>query len=350
MSVAHSSQHALAVVDAMAELVYPLLDRLPVPLFLLDDDGEVLFCNCAMRSKLPQASCGTSLRSVMPDYHAALAGDLHTPRSVRVTRQVGGLTLHESLNLSRSPAGTCLTVYDQTELAEREAADAQSARLAALGFMVAGVCHEVANPLSAIHSMVQILQSKRGVSQETLDKGLANIASNISRVLTITRKLGDFSRVGSDRPAPVSVDDSVEEAVALLRHSPWGAMVDVEYSGMPQVQVLARSGQLEQVIFNILLNAAQAMQGTGSIEAVTALDSGGRVTLTVRDDGPGIAPENLSRVFETFFTTKPGGEGTGLGLAISFEIIHELGGTIRASNNPGGGACFRIELPRRGGG
>ena len=99
------------------------------------------------------------------------------------------------------------------------------------------------------------------------------------------------------------------------------------------------------MIFNIFLNAAQAMQGIGSIEAVTALDSAGRVTLTVRDDGPGIEPENLGRVFEPFFTTKPGGEGTGLGLAISFEIIHELGGTMRASNNPGGGACFRIDLP-----
>ena len=350
MSVARSNQHALAPDDAMAEVVYPLLDRLPLPLLLLDEGGEVLFYNCAMRGKLPQASCGTSLRSVLPDYHAALAGDLRTPRSVQVTRQVGGLTLHESLNLSRSPAGACLTVHDQTELVEREAADAQSARLASLGFMLAGVCHEVANPLSAIHSMVQILQSKRGVSQETLDRGLANIAANIVRILAITRKLGDFSRVGTDRPGPVSVDESVEEATALLRHSTWGAAVGVEYSGLAQAKVLARSGQLQQVIFNVLLNAAQMMQGVGRIEAVTALDSAGRVTLTIRDEGPGIAPENLGRVFEAFFTTKPGGEGTGLGLAISFEIVNELGGTIRASNSPGGGACFCIELPGHGGG
>ena len=348
MSVARSSQHAPA--DAMADVVYPLLDRLPVPLILLDDGGEVLFYNCAMRGKLPQTSSGTHLKSVLPDYHAALAGDLRTPRSVQVSRRIGSLTLHERLNITRSTAGACLTVYDQTDLVEREAADAQNARLASLGFMLAGVCHEVANPLSAIHSMVQILQSKRGVSQETLDKGLANIASNIGRVLAITRKLSDYSRVDTDRPVPVSVDDSVDAATALLRHSPWGATVNVEYSGMADAQVLARSGQLQQVIFNILLNAAQAMQGAGNIETVTALDSAGLVTLTVRDDGPGIAPENLPRVFEPFFTTKPGGEGTGLGLAISFEIIHELGGTMRASNNPGGGACCRIELPRHSGG
>jgi C4-dicarboxylate-specific signal transduction histidine kinase len=329
----------------MSDIVFPLLDRLPVALILLDESGEALFYNCAMRGKLPQASSGTNLRSVLPDYHAALAGDLRTPRTVQVTRQVGALTLHESLSLSRTPSGICLTVSDQTKLVEREAADAQSARLASLGFLLAGVCHEVANPLSAIHSMVQILQSKRGVSHDTLDKGLANIASNISRVLAITRQLGDFSRVGTERPGPVSMDESMEEAVSLLRHSRWGAAVSVEYAGMAEARVRARSGQLQQVIFNVLLNAAQAMQGAGSIQADVALGARGRVTLTLSDDGPGIAPENMARVFEPFFTTKSGGEGTGLGLAISFEIIHELGGTMRAGNGPAGGACFSIELP-----
>jgi len=345
MNAARSGQRAHPPFDPTSDIVFPLLDRLPIALILLDERGETLFYNCAMRGKLPQASSGTSLRSVLPDYHAALSGDLRTPRTVQVTRQVGALTLHESLSLSHTPSGICLTVSDQTDLVEREAADAQSARLASLGFLLAGVCHEVANPLSAIHSMVQILQSKRGVSQDTLDKGLANIASNISRVLAITRQLGDFSRVGTERPEPVSLDESMEDAVSLLRHSHWGATVNVEYSGMADVRVLARSGQLQQVIFNILLNAAQAMQGAGSIQGAVALDAGERVTLTLSDNGPGIAPENMGRVFEPFFTTKSGGEGTGLGLAISFELIHELGGTMRAGNGPTGGACFSIELP-----
>jgi C4-dicarboxylate-specific signal transduction histidine kinase len=338
-------RHAFAPRDLAAEMVYPLLDGLPLPLILLHESGDVLFCNCAMRGKLPQESSGTGLKSVMPDYHAAFAGDLRHPRRVSVTRHPAGAAVHERLELSRSQLGMVLTVFDQTELIERETADAQNARLASLGFMVAGVCHEVSNPLSAIHSMVQILRSKRAVSEETVDKGLANIASNISRVLSITRKLGDYSRVDTDRPAPVSVDEAVEEAVSLLRHSPWGASVGFDYSGAPGVQVLARPGQLKQVVFNILLNAAQAMQGEGSMEALAATSADGRVVLTIRDDGPGILPRDLARVFEPFFTTKRGGEGTGLGLAISFEIIHELGGSIRASNNPECGACFRVELP-----
>jgi C4-dicarboxylate-specific signal transduction histidine kinase len=169
-------------------------------------------------------------------------------------------------------------------------------------------------------------------------------------LLAITRKLGDYSRVGTEPPAPVSVDDEVDEAASLLRHSPWGASVGFDYDGAPGVQVLARPGQLKQVVFNILLNAAQAMQGEGDIEALAVAGADGRLVLNIRDDGPGILPQNLARVFEPFFTTKPGGEGIGLGLAISFEIIHELGGSMRASNNPDCGACFRIELPVHGAG
>jgi two-component system C4-dicarboxylate transport sensor histidine kinase DctB len=191
--------------------------------------------------------------------------------------------------------------------------------------------------------MLQILQSKRGVTPETLEKGLASIAANVARVAAITKKLGDYSRVGG-APAPLAIDDAVEAAAALLRHSPRGETVEVDYRGAPGATVLARPGELEQVMFNIFLNAAQAMQGSGRIEAWATRENS-RIALSVRDTGPGIAPEHLERVFEPFFTTKPPGEGTGLGLAISYELVHELGGTIRAANHPQGGACFEVVLP-----
>jgi C4-dicarboxylate-specific signal transduction histidine kinase len=216
--------------------------------------------------------------------------------------------------------------------AEKETVNAQMQRLASLGFMVAGVCHEVSNPLAAIHSMLQILQSKRGVTPETLEKGLASISLN-------------FSRVGSDAPAPVAVDSAVEEAIALLRHSSCAAGVRVEYGGAPGTAVLARAGNLQQVVFNILLNAAQAMDGEGVIDARAQKTDGRTLALSLRDSGPGIPGEHLARVFEPFFTTKQAGEGTGLGLAISYEIVQELGGTIRAFNHPEGGACFELLLP-----
>ncbi len=199
--------------------------------------------------------------------------------------------------------------------AEKETVNAQMQRLASLGFMVAGVCHEVSNPLAAIHSMLQILQSKRGVTPETLEKGLASISLNVARVLAITKRLGDFSRVGSDPPGPLAVDAALEEAVALLRHSAYGAGVRVEYRGAPGAAVLARPGNLQQVVFNILLNAAQAMDGAGVIDARAQRTDGGTLALSIRDSGPGIAGEHLARV------------------------------SIRAFNHPDGGACFELLLP-----
>jgi C4-dicarboxylate-specific signal transduction histidine kinase len=221
---------------------------------------------------------------------------------------------------------------------------AQTQRLASLGFMLAAVCHEVSNPLAAVSSMLQILQSRRGVTPETLEKGLASISANVARVLAITRKLGEHSRVGGEAPEPLAIDEAVETAVTLLRQTGFD-QVQVQYKGVTGATVLARPGELEQVLFNIFLNAAQAMQGAGRIEARTRLDNG-QIELRVRDTGPGIAPEHLGRVFEPFFTTRRPGEGTGLGLAISYEIVHELGGTIHATNDARGGALFQLLLPK----
>ena len=121
----------------------------------------------------------------------------------------------------------------------------------------------------------------------------------------------------------------------------------VQYRGDPDARVLARPAALQQVLFNIVQNAAQAMNGVGAIDAETRVENSA-VRIRIRDSGPGIADDLLPRLFEPFFTTKAPGEGTGLGLAISYEIAHELGGTIRASNHPEGGACFDVVLPRIG--
>jgi C4-dicarboxylate-specific signal transduction histidine kinase len=262
-------------------------------------------------------------------------------------------TLNKGAAENSAPAGGSVAAKRQSagdptnDSQNRETINAQTQRLAALGFMVAGVCHEVSNPLAAVHSMLQILQSKRGVTPDTLEKGLASISENVARVLAITRKLGDFSRVGSDAPAAVSVDAAMEEALALLRHSSCGTGLHVAYRGAPEARVLAKPATLQQVLFNIVQNAAQAMNGVGTIDAEARVEDRA-VRIRIHDSGPGIADEVLPRVFEPFFTTKTPGEGTGLGLAISYEIAHELGGTIRASNHPKGGACFDVVLPSIG--
>ena len=137
------------------EDVRALLDALPMPAMLVSASDEVVHANAAMRAR---------------EGHDA--------------------GHRETLPVSLASLGPCtLVIADHPGLGS---ANAQTQRLASLGFMLAGVCHEVSNPLAAIHSMVQILQSRRGVTPETIEKGLGSIASNIVRVLAITRKLGDF--------------------------------------------------------------------------------------------------------------------------------------------------------------
>jgi signal transduction histidine kinase len=225
---------------------------------------------------------------------------------------------------------------------QESATDAQTQRLATLGFMLASVCHELSNPLAAIHSMLQILQSRRGVTPETMEKGLASMSQNIARVLAITRKLGDFSRIGADEPHPVAIDAALQAAVWLVHHSAQAPRVTVDCRGAPGAQVVARAGQLEQIFFNVMLNAAQA--GSSRIEVETR-NAAGKCTVAIADDGPGIPAEHLERIFDPFFSTKGPGGGTGLGLAICYELVHEMGGTIRARNREQGGACFEIGLP-----
>ncbi len=288
---------------ALIPEVRVILDALPVPA-MLSVGSEVLHANAAMRALDNPGAC-------------------------------------ERVPLALQGLGACVLTIG----AASAQASAQTQRLASLGFMVAAVCHEVSNPLSAVHSMLQILQSKRGVTPETIEKGLASISANVARVLAITKKLGDFSRVGGEAPVPVSVDGAVEEAIALLRHSACGLALRVDYRSAPGAAVLARRGNLQQIVFNILLNAAQAMSGAGRIEVRAATTREGSLELSICDTGPGIPDAHLARIFEPFFTTKQAGEGTGLGLAISSEVVQEMGGTIRASNRPEGGACFEIVLP-----
>jgi C4-dicarboxylate-specific signal transduction histidine kinase len=313
-----------------------VLDALPVAVAIVDARGQIIAANPAMAARASAAAGSFAAR--FPDYHAVLAGDFTTPRELDVVRATNGSAVRERLAVRRSGADAIVTVLD-----DLPGADPQTTRLASLGFMVAGVCHEVSNPLAAIHSMVQILQSKRGASPEIFERGLASISSNIARVLGITRTLTDFSRVNDDPMRSVALSQVVEEAASLLKHRTGPNAILLDVAVADDALVRARSGELEQVVFNILLNAAQAMDGRGRV-TVAGARHGARVRLAIRDEGPGIAAENLGRIFEPFFTTK-NGAGAGLGLAISSEIVHELGGDLRAENDPGAGACFRIDLP-----
>ncbi len=335
---------------AFEPATFAFVDGLPWPAILIDEAGEVVHVNAPMKNaSVEQAVIGARhLRQAFADYYAALIGDAPwlTPQTTTVLRALpNGEQRFEQISLCRLPAGACLIVMDQTAHRELEVGHAQTVRLASLGFMLASVSHEVSNPLTAIHSMVQILQSKRGVTPSALQQGLQNIATSVRRILSITRKLNVFSRVDDEPKTAFAVDSAIDEAVVLFGYDSLGESVQVSHQHHTAAIVTGFPEQLQQVFFNILLNAAQAMKGKGAITIATRLSDAEHVEVTIRDTGPGLPGDHLQKIFEPFFTTKRGGEGTGLGLAISNEIVHEHGGTIWVENHPDGGACFHIRLP-----
>jgi len=158
------------------------------------------------------------------------------------------------------------------------------------------------------------------------------------------RDLLDLAHPGEPRLGAVDLAASVDAALRLARVQPRFRGVETDVALAPSLpRVAADERRLGQVFLNLLLNAGDAMGGTGRL-AVGARTEGDEVVVDVRDHGPGIPPADLARVFEPFFTTKGAGQGTGLGLAISQGIVESFGGTLEAANAPGGGAVFTVRL------
>jgi two-component system NtrC family sensor kinase len=344
-------QAVKATMEFDDDVLSPFLDCLPLPAFAVDESGIVIAANRAMKPLLFErlGNGRGRLEDLLPEYCRALGnprGWGHE-KGVDVVRKLAdGSAAYERLWLCRHPGGPyVVTVTDETRVRTLEASSAQSARLASLGFMVASVCHEVSNPLAAVHSMVQILQANRDASRELVDKGLANIGANVKRILELSRKLTGYCRVGDQPKRVFHVDDALIDALAQARQDRLCDQVDFEHCPDPDALVFGNQGEIQEVFFNILLNAVQAMEGRGRIAIATRVRATGTVEVAIRDNGPGVAPEHQTRLFEPFFTTKPVGQGTGLGLAISGEIVREHGGTIHVENNATQGACFFVEIP-----
>ena len=243
----------------------------------------------------------------------------------------------------------------QREIAEREKAQqdlavaeqtlAQSSKLAVLGEMSAAVSHELNQPLAAMKTYLagaRLLMQRRR-PEEALSS-FERIDDLISRMGAITRQLKSFARKGGDAFAPVDMRACVSGALEMMEPQLRGRRVRLVRT-LPREPVMVRGDRvrIEQVIVNLLRNAVDATDGTPAPQIDILLSRGETATLTVRDNGHGIA--NLDSLFEPFFTTKAPGDGVGLGLAISSGIVADHGGRLTARNAPAGGAVFEMQLP-----
>ena len=219
----------------------------------------------------------------------------------------------------------------------------QQTRMAAIGEIAAAVAHEARNPLGAISNCVQMLRTNSTLSGE--DAELLKIVHTETQRLN--EIVSDFLAFGRPKPPqfqPVEIHELVETTLTLLRRDDrWPATIGVVAKFDPTLPLLrADRDHLRQVLWNLCLNAAQAMGETGELRVETSR-RGDVADILVQDTGPGITSSLLPRIFEPFFTTRAG--GTGLGLAIVRRIVEEHGGQIRVESEPGVGTCFVITLP-----
>ena len=219
-------------------------------------------------------------------------------------------------------------------------------RLASLGQISTGIAHEINNPLGIMLGYTQLLLRDRTPGSQIFDD-LKIIEKHALNCKSVVEDLLKFARSSPTRKSSVDVNQCLEDVVSLLAHQ-------LELDGVKLAKDLDRTiptlvadgEKLKQVFMNLIMNARQAITGTGAISLRTGLDRcPDRVLVSISDTGSGIADQVIDKIFDPFFTTKPVGEGTGLGLSVSYGIIQDHNGRIEVSSRAGIGTTFTVSLP-----
>lgn len=295
-----------------------------------------------------------------------------------------------ALRISEAKARDRATQLSQTigELKQTQGQLVQAEKMSSIGQLVAGVAHEINNPINFIHGNLdhvkqysqdlldllelyqqqdpepspEIAALKEAIDLEflmaDLPKVLDSMRMGTDRVREIVRSLRNFSRVDRAKVKAVDIHEGIDNTLLILQHrlKPSGGKKQIqvvkEYGDLPPVACY--SGQLNQVFMNILSNAIDALdsardnQQQPTISIASEMLENNHVAIRIADNGPGIPPEILNRLFDPFFTTKPVGKGTGLGLSISYQIVVEKhGGLLKCQSEPGQGTEFWVEIPVR---
>jgi PAS domain S-box-containing protein len=337
----------------------------------VDRNWRVTVCNRALLELTGfrrDEVVGTDLRDLLPEdqrvrltpvFAAAMRG--HTQDAVEAVifsrhrgrvRTVWSLAaIGQDRVLGEQPTAEAVVAIgqDQTRLRELQDQVIQAERLATLGQLAAGVVHELNNPLTSISVYAEYLwrKSERGGGEAGDTEKLARIGQSAQRILRFARELVQYAKPPGDEIDVVDLNAVVRQSLSFCEHlfDRGGIQVGLELDPLLPL-VPAIPGQLEQVLINLLTNAAHAVEGGGTVQVRTQPGPGETVQVMVDDSGPGVAQEDHLRIFEPFFTTKTDGKGTGLGLPIVKNIVEQHRGSIGVARAPEGGARFTVTLPR----
>ena len=271
------------------------------------------------------------------------------PLTTRAGEQrVANIAIAPLLSRDFVTVGRIVLVDDITDRVSLETQLAQADKLSSIGLLAAGVAHEINTPLAVISSYAQLL-SKQMRSDPRLGPVLEKITQQSFRASEIANGLLNFSRTSTTEFRETNLNQVIRDTLSLLDHQFKTAQIDLDLTLAGDLPpIYGNPGKLQQVFLNLLLNAKDAMPGGGRLRVATLFN--GHVEAIVADSGSGIAPENLKRIYDPFFTTKttpkPGERrGTGLGLSVSYGIIQEHAGKIHVESAVGAGTTFHLEFP-----
>ncbi len=337
-----------------------IVRSLPSGLITVDEHGQISTINQAAyrilglaRREPEDSAAGSSLRTIMPgiERHLAALPERQSAHRLDLTLR-GDDGSEQYLGLSVSPLrdnadrviGRVINFQDLTELRALEQQMRQAERLAVVGTLAAGVAHELRNPLAAISGSIELLRTAPD-SDDDNHTLMDIVTREVERLDALIRDLLDYTNPQPRELVRFDLVSLVDETVEAISHD--RSLGAVEIGCAPDsaeaVEIVADPGRIRQVLWNLMRNAGEAAEGRVEVRVAAGDAAGDAVVIEVCDDGAGIEPAHLERVFEPFFSTKS--KGTGLGLATCHSIITEHGGTIRAENRPGGGCAFLIELP-----
>ena len=346
----------LAVAEAEQGRFSAILDSMPHAVVLTDASFQVVQANASAERLLPRigSDAVTVLRSVGDLDLVGLAYEVLAGRRGEAegeARLPDGGFLEVAIAPWRDSSGRAdglvLVMLDVTTTRRLRDQITQSEKLSSLGRMIAGVAHELNNPLTSVIGYAQLLHTMP--PGEKFSARLDTIRKEAERCRRIVQNLLRFARTHTPERRPFSLNEIVESMAQLLaypvRSSGCHIVLDLDRA-VPSV--VGDAHEIEQAVVNLVTNAQQAMTAAetpGAITLKTSCGPDGQVVLEVDDEGPGISDHAIARIFDPFFTTKPTGQGTGLGLWLVYNAVYAHGGTISASASASGGARFRLAFP-----